>query len=129
MLYNLQNTKSNDSCSQIKDRFDLLDQGEQNTTSNHSRTIRSDARIAKRVAVKMPVAIVLGKDMIFTALTANFSETGILINDYSGPELQANRLVGVGIRGVITDSRDKDDSEHFLMRVSRQDGNRVALRF
>jgi hypothetical protein len=98
MLYNLQNTKSNDSCSQIKDRFDLLDQGEQNTTSNHSRTIRSDARIAKRVAVKMPVAIVLGKDMIFTALTANFSETGILINDYSGPELQANRLVGVGIR-------------------------------
>jgi hypothetical protein len=39
------------------------------------------------------------------------------------------RLVGVGTRGIITDTNDKDDSEHFLMRASRQAGINVALRF
>lgn len=89
----------------------------------------SEARTARRVDVGLRVAIVLGKDTAYMARTVNFSETGILVADYTGPQLAENRLVGVNIRGVISDESADDDPNQYLMRVVRQTGADVALRF
>ena len=100
-------------------------------SSNDSKHTQndSDSRHARRVPVALTVAIVLGKDSVYMAKTVNFSETGILADDYHGPELRENRLVGVNIRGVISDDNADDDPNHYLMRVVRQTGHEIALRF
>ena len=88
-----------------------------------------DSRYARRVEVGLKVAIVLGKDTAHMARTLNFSETGILVTDYTGPHLAENRLVGVNIRGLISDEGAGDDPNQYLMRVVRQTDNELALRF
>ncbi len=90
---------------------------------------RFNYRTAQRVKVNMPVTIVLSKGHIYQGNTADFSEAGILIRDYVDPELQANRLIGVGVRGFISDKNDEDDCNHFLMRVTRHNGNEFAVKF
>lgn len=85
-------------------------------------------RVHRRVSVNLRVAVVLGKDTAYLGHTQNMSESGLLINDYNGPELQRGRLVGVNLRGVVGDNAD-DDSHQYLMRVVRHSGNELALRF
>jgi c-di-GMP-binding flagellar brake protein YcgR len=100
-----------------------------NINANHSSSLQVEKRYAKRVTIKLPVTMVLGKNETFTAQTSNFSETGILVHKYSGPELQINRLVAVRIHGILTDEDEKHGYHHFSMRVVRQYGTCVALRF
>ena len=85
-------------------------------------------RAHKRVGVKLRVAVVLGRDTAYLAHTHNMSESGVLINDFSGPQLCKGRLVGLNLRGVVGDNAD-DESQQYLMRVVRHDSGELALRF
>ena len=87
-----------------------------------------NARGYRRVDVRLKVAIVLDRETACIARTLNLSEGGMLLCDYNGPPLVRGRLVGVNLRGVLSDS-DTPDADHFLMRVVRQRGDIVALRF
>lgn len=87
-----------------------------------------ESRRFRRVEVGLRVALQLARDTACLARTANISEGGMLLVDYHGPQLAAGRLVGVNLRGVLSDGGE-DDSDHYLMRVVRHHGERVALRF
>lgn len=87
-----------------------------------------DPRRFRRVPVRLRVAVVLDRETACLAHTVDMSEGGMLVEDYHGPELARGRLVGVNLRGVLDDHGDADN-EPYLMRVVRQHGERVALRF
>ena len=88
----------------------------------------TDARRHRRVNVRLSVTVVPDRHAAFEACSSNISEGGMLLRDYSGPELAPGRLVGLNIGGVISDAGD-DAAERYLMRVVRQEGDRLALRF
>ena len=85
-------------------------------------------RAHRRVAVQLRVAVVLGRDTAYLATTENMSEGGMLIRDYNGPHLKSGRLVGLNVRGVVSDTAE-EDSQQYLMRVVRHAENFLALRF
>ena len=82
--------------------------------------------IGKRNAGRVPVRllVVVGD---FVAKSANISETGVLINNYEGPELSEGDTVRVLIEGILSD----DDSGYGLayMYVVRIQGTQLALAF
>jgi hypothetical protein len=88
----------------------------------------TDLRGFRRVTVRLRVAVVLDRETACLAHTLNVCEGGMLLSDYHGPNLSCGRLVGVSLRGVLSDSEDPD-AEHYLMRVVRHFGDSVALRF
>jgi hypothetical protein len=88
----------------------------------------ADLRNHRRVDVRLRVAIVLDRETACLARTLNLCEGGMLVAEYHGPRLQRGRLVGVNLRGVLSDG-DAGEAEHYLMRVVRHAGDRLALRF
>ena len=88
----------------------------------------TNLRQFRRVIVRLRVAVVLDRETACIAHTLNVSEGGMLLGDYHGPQLSCARLVGISLRGVLSDSEDPD-AEHYLMRVVRHAGDVVALRF
>ena len=95
---------------------------------NNGLPAAGSRRRCRRVGVKLRVAIVLGRDTEYLAHTSNMSESGLLVEDYSGPPLKPGRLVGVNLRGVVSDGVE-EDSQQYLMRVVRQNGSHLALKF
>ncbi len=81
-----------------------------------------DKSRAERVPVRLQV--VIGD---YVAKSVNISETGVLINNYEGPELSEGDTVRVLIEGIISD----DDSGYELayMYVVRIQGTQLALSF
>jgi hypothetical protein len=96
-------------------------------TSAH-REDPEDLRGHRRVDVRLRVALRLNRETACIARTRNISEGGMLLCDYSGPQLDSGRLVGINLRGVLSDG-DDGDGEHYLMRVVRHLDDAVALRF
>ncbi len=87
-----------------------------------------DLRRHRRVEVRLSVTVVLDRNAIFEARTCNVSEGGMLLGEYRGPELAPGRLIGLNMGGVLSDA-DNDNAERYLMRVVRQTGETLALRF
>lgn len=87
-----------------------------------------DPRRYRRVGVKLRVAVVLGRHTAYLAHSSDISEGGLQITGYQGPKLSPGRLIGVNMRGVVSDSAG-DDGEQYLVRVVRQDGDMLAVRF
>lgn len=87
-----------------------------------------DARRFRRVGVRLRVAVMIDRDTACLARTEDLSEGGLSLSDYHGPSLARGRLVGVNLRGVVSDAGDAD-GEQYLMRVVRHEGERLALRF
>ena len=87
-----------------------------------------ELRRHRRVDVRLSVTVVLDRNSIFEARTRNVSEGGMLLGEYRGPELAPGRLIGLNMGGVISDA-DNDNAERYLMRVVRQAGETLALRF
>ena len=85
-------------------------------------------RSHRRVEARLRVAVILDRETACIAHTVNLSEGGMLLAEYHGPQLQRGRLVGLSMRGIVTD-REESDSDHYFMRVVRQRGDSVALRF
>ena len=81
-----------------------------------------DKSRAERVPVRLQV--VVGD---YVAKSANISESGVLINNYDGPELSEGDTVRVLIEGIISD----DDSGYELayMYVVRIHATQLALSF
>ena len=84
-------------------------------------------RTHRRVDVRLRVAVFLDKETACLAWTTNLGEGGMLLDDYHGPQLQRGRLVGISMRGVVSDTQEGED--HYLMRVVRHAGQVLALRF
>lgn len=82
----------------------------------------------RRVGVCLRVAIMIDRESACIAHTVDLSEGGMLVCEYSGPGLLRGRLVGVSLRGVLSDS-DAADNDQYLMRVVRHRGDQLALRF
>ena len=95
-------------------------------SANEARGL--DLRRHRRVDVRLSVTVVLDRNSIFEARTLNVSEGGMLLGEYRGPELAPGRLIGLNMGGVISDA-DNDNAERYLMRVVRQTGETLALRF
>ena len=87
-----------------------------------------ELRIHKRVDIGLRVAIVLDRETAYMARSDNVSEGGLMVREYRGPKLVSGRLVGVNIRGVISDGGDEEPHQ-YIMRVIRHSGERIALRF
>ena len=87
-----------------------------------------DLRRHRRVDVRLGVTVVLDRNSMYEARTCNVSEGGMLLGGYRGPELPPGRLIGLNMGGVICDA-DNDNAERYLMRVVRQTGETLALRF
>lgn len=81
-----------------------------------------------RVNVGLRAGVLLDGDTACFARTVNISEGGMLLEDYCGPPLARGRLIGVSVRGLISDEND-GDVEKLLLRVVRHRGQRIALRF
>lgn len=87
-----------------------------------------DPRRFRRVGVRLRVAVVLGRHTAYLAHTSDVSEGGLQISGYQGPPLAAGRLIGVNMRGVVSDSPG-EDGEQYLVRVVRHEGAVLAVRF
>lgn len=87
-----------------------------------------DPRRFRRVGVKLRVAVVLGRHTAYLAHSYDISEGGMQIEGYQGPKLATGRLIGVNMRGVISDASG-EDGEQYLVRVVRHDGEVLAVRF
>jgi hypothetical protein len=87
-----------------------------------------DPRRFRRVPVKLRVAVVLGRHTAYLAHSTDISEGGLQITGYQGPALARDRLIGVNMRGVVSDST-ADDGEQYLVRVVRHEGESLAVRF
>ena len=85
-------------------------------------------RSHRRAEARLRVAVILDRETACIAHTVNLSEGGMLLADYHGPHLQRGRLIGLSMRGIVSDKEDAE-SDHYLMRVVRQQGDSVALRF
>lgn len=85
-------------------------------------------RAHRRVQVRLGVDIVLGRDSTCIGYTENMSESGVLVKDFDGPQLKKGRLVGMNMRGVLSDANE-GEAEQYLMRVVRHSGSELALRF
>ncbi len=81
-----------------------------------------DKSRAERVPVRLQV--VVGD---YVAKSADISESGVLINNYEGPELSEGDTVRVLIEGILSD----DDSGYELayMHVVRVHDTQLALSF
>ncbi|MBP9032846.1 MAG: PilZ domain-containing protein [Pseudomonadales bacterium] len=89
-----------------------------------------DLRHHRRVDVRLAVTVVLDRNSMYEARTCNVSEGGMLLGGYRGPQLPPGRLIGLNMGGVICDASDgNDNAERYLMRVVRQAGETLALRF
>ena len=87
-----------------------------------------DPRRFRRVGVKLRVAVVLGRHTAYLARSCDISEGGMQIEGYQGPKLATGRLIGVNMRGVISDTPG-EDGEQYLVRVVRHEGESLAVRF
>jgi hypothetical protein len=96
--------------------------------STEAAEVIQDARRFRRVVLELRAAVVLDRETACLARTIDLSEGGILLEDYHGPSLSRGRLVGVNLRGVLSDQAD-GDSEQYLMRVVCHRGEQLALRF
>lgn len=104
-------------------------QAEQETRGATGVTVSEfELRVHRRVGVGLRIAVVLDRETAYMARTENVSEGGLLVRDYRGPRLASGRVIGVNIRGVISDAGD-DDASQYLMRVVRHSGENIALRF
>lgn len=90
--------------------------------------ILPDPRRFQRVSVRLRVAVVLGRHTAYLAHTSDMSEGGMQITGYQGPALSRGRLIGVNLRGVVSDS-SQDEGEQYLVRVVRHEGDVLAVRF
>lgn len=97
----------------------------QTTTLEDGNT---DLRRHRRVDVKLQVLMRLDRTTSCITTTRNISEGGVLLRGFQGPALHSGRLVGIDLRGVLSDE-DDTDTQRYLMRVVRHDGDIVALRF
>jgi hypothetical protein len=95
-------------------------------SANEARGL--DLRRHRRVDVRLGVTVVLDRNSMYEARTCNVSEGGMLLGEYRGPQLPPGRLIGLNMGGVISDA-DNDNAERYLMRVVRQAGETLALRF
>lgn len=95
-------------------------------SANEARGL--DLRHHRRVDVRLAVTVVLDRNSMYEARTCNVSESGMLLGGYRGPQLPPGRLIGLNMGGVICDA-DNDNAERYLMRVVRQAGETLALRF
>ena len=82
-------------------------------------------RTARRVPVRLQVAIGTN-DRAFLAESIDISESGILMENYSGPALTEGRRVHVLVQGIVCDS---EDDQFLTMLVARCTKGRVALAF
>src|SRR5512139_3328931 len=98
----------------------------QQAAADESRAL--DLRRHRRVAVRLGVTVVLDRNSLYEAHTCDVSEGGMLLGEYRGPDLAPGRLIGLNMGGVISDA-DADNAERYLMRVVRQSGDMLALRF
>ncbi|MFM7275932.1 MAG: hypothetical protein ACKO4A_19155 [Gammaproteobacteria bacterium] len=80
------------------------------------------------MGVKLRVGVVLGRHTAYLAHSFDIYEGGMQIEGYQGPKLATGRLIGVNIRGVISDASG-EDGEHYLVRVVRHEGESLAVRF
>lgn len=96
--------------------------------NQQDHTVADNLRGHRRVDARLKVALLLDRETACIARTLNLSEGGMLLGDYHGPQLARGRLIGVNLRGVVSDS-EEPDADHFLMRVVRHRGEIVALRF
>lgn len=87
-----------------------------------------DPRQFRRVPVRLRVAVVLGRHTAYLAHSSDISEGGLQITGYQGPALARGRLIGVNLRGVVSDS-NSDEGEQYLVRVVRHEGEVLAVRF
>ncbi len=83
-------------------------------------------RTARRVRAKLRVAI-HSRHCDFMAVSADISESGLLIANYYGPHLRKGSMVDVMIRGVVSDN--SNESEYRRMVVERVSGSNIALSF
>ena len=83
-------------------------------------------RKAERVPVRLQVAIAQ-KDCAYLAQSVDISENGILIENYSGPEVSEGDKLFAFIKGIIADE-DAGDGLCSLF-VARAWGTRLALSF
>ena len=88
----------------------------------------ADLRAHRRVDVKLQVVMQLDRTTWCITTTRNISEGGVLLRGSQGPALHHGRLVGIDLRGVLSNEGDTD-SQRYLMRVVRHQGDIVALSF
>jgi hypothetical protein len=108
----------------------FVDQDLERMSAKQKSTIEAvqvDMRGHRRVDVKLQVEMVIDRSTSCAASTENMSEGGVLLKGFRGAPLQRGRFVGLNVRGVLSD--EDEDSQRYLMRVARQDGEAVALRF
>ena len=109
-------------------RAGTMDPANRNDAPADPERNAENMRSHRRVEARLRVAVILDRETACIAHTVNMSEGGMLLSDYHGPHLQRGRLVGLSMRGVVSDKEDAE-SDHYLMRVVRQHGEVVALRF
>lgn len=88
-----------------------------------------ELRRRKRVPVGLRASVVLDRENVFDARTVDISESGVLIHGYGGPALREGRLIGVTLRGLLSDASRVAGDDLYVMRVVRHDGERLALDF